>query len=179
MVLPIPETESETSEDKPDDEPELNLLEHSLKKNSVASYRALYLSGELTPLDVVNAILPLIRRDLSPPGKYSVGWFDVKADQILDAAKASTERYKTHASLGPLDGIPTGVKDEYDVEGYVTSLGSVNDYTGQPPDDDSITSWCVMKLEEAGAVIMGKLSMHEFGLGDLTLKLYLQNIPLI
>ena len=28
-----------------------------------------------------------------------------------------------------------------------------------------ITSWCVQKWEEAGAVIIGKLNMHELGLG--------------
>lgn len=138
----------------------------SLLQNSVATYRSLYLSGELTPLDVVQAILPLIRRDLSPPGEHSVAWFDVRVDQVLDAAKASTLRYQTKESLGPLDGVPTTVKDEYDIEGYVTSLGSVNDYTGQQSDNDSITSWCVVKLQEAGAIVMGKVSMHEFGLGN-------------
>lgn len=136
------------------------------KKNSVAYYRALYLSGELTPLDIVQAILPLIRRDTSPPGEYSVGWFDVQVDLVLEAAKVSTARYKEGKSLGSLDGVPTAVKDEYDIEGYMTSLGSVNDYTGQALDGDTITSWCVRKLEEAGAIIMGKLSMHEFGLGN-------------
>jgi hypothetical protein len=53
---------------------------------------------------------------------------------------------------------------EYDVDGYTTCLGSVNDYTGAGS-QGSITSWCVRKLDEAGAINLGKLSMHEFGLG--------------
>ena len=134
---------------------------------SVADYRALYLSGQLTPLDVVRAILPLVRRDTSPPGEHSMAWFDVKVDLVLKAAEASTLRYKENRPLGPLDGIPTAVKDEYDMEGYITSLGSVNDYTGQGQPNDKLDSWCVRKLEEAGAIIVGKLSMHEFGLGKL------------
>ncbi|OCK74693.1 glutamyl-tRNA amidotransferase subunit A [Lepidopterella palustris CBS 459.81] len=141
------------------------LLVHPVqKKYSVAHYRSLYLSGELTPLDVVQAILPLIRRDISPPGEHSMAWFDIKVDLVIKAAEASTLRYKEKRSLGPLDGIPTAVKDEYDMEGYMTSLGSVNDYTGQELNANKIDGWCVRMLEEAGAITLGKLSMHEFGL---------------
>ncbi|OJJ45273.1 hypothetical protein ASPZODRAFT_133913 [Penicilliopsis zonata CBS 506.65] len=132
---------------------------------SVADYHALYVSGELTPTAVAKAILPLIRRDTSPPGEYSIGWFDCQAEMVLAAAEASTKRYKEGRPLGLFDGVPTGVKDEYDLDGYRTCLGSFNDYTGQvAAEDGSITSWCAKKMEEAGAIILGKLSMHEFGL---------------
>ncbi|TVY80678.1 Fatty acid amide hydrolase [Lachnellula suecica] len=136
----------------------------SQKKYSVADYRKRFLSGELTPLDVVNAILPLIRRDTSPPGEHSIAWFDVKVNLVLKAAEASTLRYKEKRSLGPLDGVPTAVKDEYDMEGYLTCLGSVNDYTLPPQNGNNIDTWCVQKLQESGAIIIGKLSMHEFGM---------------
>lgn len=139
------------------------------KRYSVADYRALYLSGELTPLDVARAILPLIRRDIEPAGIHSIAWFDVKADLVLQAAEASTQRYKEKRSLGPLDGIPTAVKDEYDMEGYITTLGSINDYTGQVLNEEGkIDAWCVRKLADSGAIIMGKVSMHEFGMGKQT-----------
>jgi Asp-tRNA(Asn)/Glu-tRNA(Gln) amidotransferase A subunit family amidase len=131
---------------------------------TVADYRAMYLSGELTPLAVAQAILPLIRRDTTPPGSHSIGFFDSKIELVLAAAKASTLRYKEGRPLGPLDGVPVAVKDEYDIEGYTTSLGSRNDYTGKVEPGESITAWCVKKLEEAGTVNVGKLSMHEFGL---------------
>ena len=142
-------------------------LEKSVEKKyySVADYHALYLCGELTPIAVAKAILPLIRRDISPPGGHSIAWWDSRVDLILAAAEASTLRYKNKSSIGILDGIPTGVKDEYDVDGYRTCLGSKNDYTFEAARGQSITSWCVQKLEEAGAVNLGKLSMHEFGLG--------------
>ena len=133
---------------------------------AVADLRSRYLSGELTPLDIVHAILPLIRRDTSPRGKHSMAWFEVQGDLAIEAAKASTQRYKEGRSLGPLDGIPTAVKDEYDVEGYRTTLGSRIDYVSlqHPGADGVMDSWCVRKLKEAGAVILGKLSMHEFGM---------------
>ena len=141
------------------------------KYYSVADYHALYLSGELTPTAVVKAILPLIRRDADPPGKHSIGWWGSRVDFILAAAQASTLRYKNKQSIGILDGVPSGIKDEYDVDGYPTCLGSKNDYTPQAVEGQSVTNWCVKKLEEAGAINLGKLSMNEFGLGKFWLLL--------
>ncbi|ODH12579.1 hypothetical protein ACO22_08125 [Paracoccidioides brasiliensis] len=125
-----------------------------------ADYHALYLSGELTPTAVVEALLPLIRRDTSPCGEYSIGFLETKADIARAAAAASTERYKNGNPLGPLDGVPVAVKDEVDIEGYKRTLGSKLDFTGA----ENRTAWCVKKWEEAGAVVIGKTSMHELGL---------------
>ncbi|KAM0493655.1 hypothetical protein ACHAP8_009099 [Fusarium lateritium] len=131
---------------------------------SVADYRALYLSGEVTPVDVVNAILPLIQLDGPQPGRHASAWRELKIDQIMRAAEASTERYKNKQPLGPLDGVPSAIKDDYDLDGYSTTLGSLKDYAEIPAEGESSTSWIVRKLEEAGVVILGKLAMHEFGL---------------
>ncbi|KXJ87580.1 amidase signature domain-containing protein [Microdochium bolleyi] len=131
---------------------------------TVADYRELYLSGEVTPLDVAHAILPFIRRDTSPPGLHSLGWHEVNVDLILAAARASTERYASGQSLGPLDGVPSVIKDEYDMTGYTTTLGSPNDYTGKKLEDGKIDAWNVRQMEAAGIVILGKVSMHEFGM---------------
>jgi Amidase len=140
---------------------------------SVADYHGFYISGELTPTAVAKALLPLIRRDTSPPGEHSVAWYDTKVDRVLRAAEASTQRYKEKRPLGPLDGVPTAVKDEYEMEGYKTCLGSRNNYTTEQKSDGTTTSWCVRKLEHAGALILGKLNMHEFGLGIMPFKLRL------
>ncbi|KAK3316060.1 amidase signature domain-containing protein [Apodospora peruviana] len=134
------------------------------KYYSVQDYRELFLSGALTPLEVAETLLPLIRRDVQNPTAHSEAFFETKVEKVLAAARASTQRYKEKGSLGPLDGVPTAVKDEYDIDGYSTSLGSKNTYTGTIREDDCNTTWCVRKLEAAGAVILGKLSMHEFGL---------------
>ncbi|MCJ1384034.1 hypothetical protein MMC17_007150 [Xylographa soralifera] len=134
------------------------------KYYSVADYQALYASGELTPTAVAQTILPLIRRDINPCGEHSVAWLESRVDLILAAADASTLRYKENRPLSILDGVPTAVKDEYDVAGYKTCLGSRNDYTHEAAVEISITSWSVTRLEEAGAINFGKLSMHEFGL---------------
>ncbi|MCJ1418175.1 hypothetical protein MMC32_004520 [Xylographa parallela] len=131
---------------------------------SVADYQALYASGKLTPTAVAQTLLPLIRRDINPCGEHSIAWLESRVDLILAAADASTLRYKENRPLSILDGVPTAVKDEYDVEGYKTCLGSRNDYTHEAAVGMPITSWSVTRLEEAGAINFGKLSMHEFGL---------------
>lgn len=146
-------------------------LENLSKKKyySVADYHALYLSGDLTPTAVAKAILPLIRRDISPPGEHSIAWWDSRVDLVLAAAEASTLRYKDKRPIGILDGVPTGIKDEYDIDGYRTCLGSKNDYTPEANRGQSITNWCVEKLQAAGAINLGKLAMNEFGLGKYLL----------
>jgi hypothetical protein len=133
---------------------------------SVAHYRALYLSSQLTPLTVVETILPLIQRDLSPPGEHSTAWIDIKVALVIKAAEESTLRYKEKRSLGPLDGIPVAVKDEYDVRGYATTLGSANESATDEAKEDS---WCIQMLKEAGAIIMGKATMVEYGMGKVSL----------
>lgn len=132
---------------------------------SVADYRALYLSSQLTPLAVANIVLPLIRRDTSPPGVHSTAWISVRVELVIQAAEESTLRYKEKRSLGPLDGILVAIKDEYDVEGYVTTLGAANYPTSQETDSVKVDSWCVKMLKDAGAIIMGKVTMVEYGMG--------------
>ncbi|KAK6222158.1 hypothetical protein QIS74_04413 [Colletotrichum tabaci] len=99
-----------------------------------------------------------------------MAWFEVHVESVLAMAAASTQRYKEKRSLGSLDGIPTAVKDEFDMEGCKTTLGSPNDYTAlhvpqlKGDSDSTKTSWCVIRVIDAGAVVLGKLSMHEFGM---------------
>ena len=141
-------------------------VKYPTKYYSVADYHALYKSGDLTPTAVVKGLLPLIRRDLSTPGKHSIAFVDSRVDFVLAAAEASTRRYKEGRPLGLFDGVPAAVKDEFDLDGYRTRMGSLNDYTFDPKSDDlSITNWCIRQLEKAGAIVVGKVSMHEFGLG--------------
>ena len=130
-----------------------------------ADYRALYLSGELTPTAVVETLLPLVRRDTQPPGRHSVAFLESQIELIRAAAEESTERYKKGESLGPLDGVPVAVKDEVHLTGYKRTLGSKLDFKH----GTDATSWCVKQWLDAGAIIIGKTSMHEIGLGEFSL----------
>ena len=113
--------------------------------------------GKLTPTAVAKSLLALI----AGTPAHNVAFLSIKQSRILEAAEASTRRWQAGKALSVLDGVPVAVKDEVDLDGYEKSLGSSQDFT-RPGGG---TSWCVRKWEEAGAVIIGKLNMHELGLG--------------
>ena len=81
---------------------------------------------------------------------------------LKQAAKADKEiaagKYR-----GPLHGIPYGVKDLLAVKGYKTTWGS----TVHKEQEIDVTATVVQKLEEAGAVLLGKLSLGALAWGDV------------
>jgi Asp-tRNA(Asn)/Glu-tRNA(Gln) amidotransferase A subunit family amidase len=83
----------------------------------------------------------------------------------LKAAEESTIRYREGRPIGPLDGVPAAIKDDFDMDGYEMTMGSKNNYTGKGVSTGSITNWSARKLQDAGVIMLGKLNMHEFGMG--------------
>jgi len=133
---------------------------------SAADYHALYRSGKVTPLQVAEALLPLIQRGPNE-SKYAAAWTHCHPEEVLAAAEASTERWARGQPLSVLDGVPFGVKDDVDVEGFVSSMGMRVD-EGKAEYFRKVretTSWPVRKLIEAGAVLVGKMNQHEVGMG--------------
>jgi Asp-tRNA(Asn)/Glu-tRNA(Gln) amidotransferase A subunit family amidase len=88
----------------------------------------------------------------------------VRAEQAMDEAKTLAERLGSHEVIGPLVGIPIGVKDLEDVKGMVTSFGSVP-YKNNTAQRDSIQ---VARLRAAGAIVVGKTNTPEFGFTGFT-----------
>lgn len=129
---------------------------------SVADYHELYKSQELTPLQVVESLLPVISRDKASPGKYASAFVHSDTDRVLAAARVSTERYVAGKPLGLLDGVPFGVKDDTDVEGYISHWGLA--YNPKLPFfPASKTSEPVKRLLDAGGIMIGKQVQHELG----------------
>ena len=124
---------------------------------SIADYHDAFKNGNFTPTAVAKAILAQV----SSAPRYSSVFLDIRKKELLAAAEASTQRWKEGKQRGMLDGVPVAVKDEVDLSGCKTRIGSVNDFSRA----DNATSWCVRRWELAGAVILGKLNMHEIGLG--------------
>lgn len=136
---------------------------------SASDYHAMYKAGTTTPTRVVETLLALTKQGQKPPGKYEDAWADPHGqDQLaLEAAKASTKRYAAGEPLGVLDGVPIGVKDDTDVEGYVSHIGMKYDASQSCFKPKKETRWPVKKLQEAGAVVLGKNRMSELGSGML------------
>ena len=80
-----------------------------------------------------------------------------------DADKLDRERAST-GSRGPLHGVPVLVKDNYETVDMPTTAGSIALVTFHPRRDATL----VRKLREAGAVILGKTTMHELAAGITT-----------
>ena len=134
------------------------------KYYSVAEYHSIYLSGELTPRAVVESLIPMISRDIAPRDVHSLAFITSNIEAIRHAASLSTQRYKAGASIGILDGIPIGIKDEVDAAGYRTTYGRKPNDALFPTKLES--AWPVHMLEKAGAIVMGKMNMHEIGMGN-------------
>jgi aspartyl-tRNA(Asn)/glutamyl-tRNA(Gln) amidotransferase subunit A len=113
--------------------------------------------GELSSEDATRASLARIEaRD----GALRA-FIRVMREEALTAARASDGRRQAGASKGALDGIPVAVKDNIDVAGVPTS-GGIAHYRESVAREDAFV---VRRLREAGAVILGKLNMHEAALG--------------
>ncbi len=85
----------------------------------------------------------------------------VTADLALEQARQAETEIAAGNWRGPLHGIPIGLKDLFDTAGVRTTAAS-NQYRDRIPAEDAEV---VRRLKQAGAVIVGKLNLHEFAFG--------------
>lgn len=83
---------------------------------------------------------------------------------VAQEARLSDERRRNGKMLSRLDGIPVAVKDNIDVAGMISHSGTRYDFGGVAERD----AGTVARLREAGAIVVGKLNMHEGALGATT-----------
>lgn len=111
----------------------------------------------LSPVDLAEECLDRIS---SGNGRFRAMIF-VDEDRVLeDAARAEAE-IRSGRLRGPLHGIPIAIKDNLDVEGWPTTLGS-RLFAEAPARQ---TARCIADLREQGAIIIGKTNLHELCAG--------------
>jgi Asp-tRNA(Asn)/Glu-tRNA(Gln) amidotransferase A subunit family amidase len=104
--------------------------------------------GELSSEELVSACLERIRTL-----EDSVqAWAFLDPEYALAQARAADQVRREGKSVGPLNGIPVGVKDIIDTSDMPTESGTVLHAGRRPAADATVIS----RLREAGAVIMGK-----------------------
>ena len=84
----------------------------------------------------------------------------VNSEDAIKQAISLDERISKGENVGPLAGIPIGVKDLEDAKGFVTTFGSALHVDDSPAAEDSIL---VSRLRQAGCVVLGKTNTPEFG----------------
>lgn len=127
----------------------------SLHYRSARELISLIRSRDLSPLELMEKTLTRIEAVNTVLNAF----VSTRAEQAMDEARAMTERLASAKEPGPLAGIPIGVKDLEDVEGMVTSFGSIP-YKDNVARADSIQ---VSRLKAAGAIVVGKTNTPEFG----------------
>jgi len=85
-------------------------------------------------------------------------------ERAQDEARAIDARLARSEDVGPLAGLPVGIKDVTQVGGVRTTFGSPI-YSDHVPDEDALV---VRRLRAAGAVIIGKTNCPEFAAGGNT-----------
>jgi aspartyl-tRNA(Asn)/glutamyl-tRNA(Gln) amidotransferase subunit A len=119
---------------------------------------------ELSPVELTKALFARIAR-LDPRLN---AFIRVEAESALQAARAAETEAAQGRLRGPLHGVPVGVKDIIDVAGVPTTCHSKVLADAAPATTDAE---CVTRLRAAGAIVLGKLSTHEFAIGGPSLDL--------
>jgi aspartyl-tRNA(Asn)/glutamyl-tRNA(Gln) amidotransferase subunit A len=124
---------------------------------SVAEIGQAYAAKTLSPVELVKALLARIQT-LDP--KLNT-FIRLDADAALQAAQTAEAEIAAGRGRGPLHGVPVGIKDIIDVAGLPTTAHS-KILVDNIAKSDAVV---IQRLRQAGAIVMGKTSTHEFAIG--------------
>ncbi len=129
----------------------------AISEISLVSAVRLIRQRELSPVELVQTILNRI----GTYGKSINAYIACYADQAIQAARRAEDAIAHGRPLGPLHGIPLAVKDLFFTAGLPTTAGTrvLKDFVAQ--EDATV----IHRLKEAGAILLGKLNLHELAYG--------------
>jgi aspartyl-tRNA(Asn)/glutamyl-tRNA(Gln) amidotransferase subunit A len=124
---------------------------------TIAEAASLIAAKQLSPVELTKACLDRLHATEATLHAFVLP----TEDRALADAKAAEAAIMRSGPLGPMHGIPIGLKDIVDTAGIETTCGS-KILAGNIPEKDAA---CAAKLAAAGTVLMGKLTTHEFADG--------------
>lgn len=133
------------------------MTDQELLLKPVVELGKLIASRKLSPVELAAATVRQIERTQPILNAY----LERFTNEFTTAAGVAEKEIAAGRYKGPLHGIPIGLKDLVDVEGHLTTGGSVALQAPAAEADATVTR----KLREAGALITGKLNMVEFAFG--------------
>ena len=119
---------------------------------------------KISPVELTQGCLKRIER-LNPRLN---AFITVTAESALAQAREAETEIQSGHWRGPLHGIPIALKDLFDTAGVRTTAASELFKDRVPTQDGEI----VRRLKDAGAVLLGKLNMHEFAYGGSSVISY-------
>ncbi len=117
-------------------------------------------SGKTTAVEAMKAVIEQIETSEGELNCYVT--FD--KDAAMAAAKDAQEAIEAGKLTGPLAGVPVAIKDNMCTEGVLTTCSSKILGNFVP----AFSAEAVIRLKEAGAVMIGKTNMDEFAMGSTT-----------
>ncbi|MDE0173927.1 MAG: amidase [Defluviicoccus sp.] len=136
-------------------------LDEELAFLSARELVARYRDGSLSPVEATRATLERIAALDTTINAYCL----VDGDAAMAAARESEARWRRGAAAGPLDGVPTSIKDIVLTRGWPTLRGSKTIERDRDWADDAPP---VARLREHGAVLLGKTTTPEFAMKGVT-----------
>ncbi len=130
----------------------------SLAKHTIDSIRAGLLAKQFSAEELAREALAFAEAENSKTNAY----ITLAPERALAAAKAVDRQIASGDDPGPLAGVPIGVKDVIVTRGLRTTCGSKLLANYVPPYDAT----AVIRLEQAGGVILGKTNCDEFAMGS-------------
>src|SRR5215212_5094609 len=124
---------------------------------SVVELGAAFRGRRLSPVEVVGTLLERIEN----VDEKLNAFITVLSEKALEEAARAEKELLAGEYRGPLHGVPIGLKDLIYTKGVRTTMGSAF-FEDHIPDDNATV---VSKLEEGGAIIIGKTNTHEFAYG--------------
>ncbi len=124
---------------------------------TITQAAALLAAREISPIELVRAHIERIERTDARLNSFVT----LLADEATAAAERAEADILAGGYRGALHGVPIGLKDLYYTKGVRTTIGSkiMGDFV--PNYDAAVTE----RFNAAGAILLGKLQMHEFALG--------------
>ncbi len=124
---------------------------------SIAQAAGLIGKRKLSPVELTEACL----QSIASLDARLHAFITVTREEALAAAQQAAAAIASGHYRGPLHGIPLALKDLFDTAGVRTTAGSKILAENVPDEDAEATA----RLKAAGAVLLGKLNMHEFAFG--------------
>lgn len=128
----------------------------------IASLAADLRSGALSAIDLTRHMLERIERHNPQLNAFVT----VAGSQAIAAAAVADGEIRAGKWRGPLHGVPVAIKDNIDTRDIRTTCGS-RLFENRVPDEDAFV---VKRLNDAGAIILGKTGTHELAYGTTSIN---------